>query len=217
MMRPPRDLKKDRLMSLPLFMYSYVVMGLMEGILPFMAYIIVFAHHGLQLDDIAFTNDNYFNFDLDNTFTSNGRAYSPAFQKTILAEANAAWFFNIVMCQFWHIWFVRFRYDSVFQRNPFQNAPLLFGVVLEARNALLIPHVEVLIAHSGVDVMLCLQLAIMVIVIWTPGVSNFFQADPFPAAAIVPNIFFLVWVATITEIMKFRVRHDPTACQWLAW
>ena len=41
---------------------------------------------------------------------------------------------SLQACQFWHIWVVRVRYESVFQRNPFRSLAMNFGVVIEVRD-----------------------------------------------------------------------------------
>ncbi len=53
------------------------------------------------------------------------------------------------VCQAFHIFTVRSRFDSVFSKNPFRNLVLNIGVLLE--------------------------MAIVIIVIWVPGVNDFFE------------------------------------------
>jgi magnesium-transporting ATPase (P-type) len=133
MTRPPRDLKKDRLLSRALMFYSYVLVGLMESAAGLIAYILVFRHYNLQLTDISFTNQDNWTFGNENTFHRYGRVFTAADQDRILKELNATVFFNIVLCQFWYIWLVRVRFESVCTCNPFRNFFMYYGVLLEVR------------------------------------------------------------------------------------
>jgi hypothetical protein len=54
--------------------------------------------------------------------------YPPHLQRTACGVQCAA------LCgpyQFFHIWMVRSRFDSVFTKNPFRNMHMNFGVLLE--------------------------------------------------------------------------------------
>ena len=100
MSRPPRDLKKDRLLSLGLFMYSYVMVGIAEMIAGFIAYILLFNYHGLELGDIAFTNQNGWNIGHnDNLLLHNGQIVDSDTQNLLLKQVNSVSFFAIVACQ----------------------------------------------------------------------------------------------------------------------
>ena len=135
MSRPPRNLKKDRLLSVGLFMYAYVLMGLTACTAIVISYILVFNYHDLQLTDISFTTEeNQWTFLEPVPFAKGSRIYSREEQYTILKQVNAAVFFNIVVCQFFHVWVVRTRLESVFARNPFRNETMNFGVILEVRS-----------------------------------------------------------------------------------
>lgn len=52
MNRPPRDIATERLVSLPLLVYSYITMGLAESLVCMGAYLWVFTTHGIKLKDI---------------------------------------------------------------------------------------------------------------------------------------------------------------------
>jgi len=125
MRRPPRDLKKDRLLSLGLFMYSYVIMGLAEAVAGLISYILVFNYYDLTLSDVYNTNSNYWSITGGNPdFTKpDGSVLNSDEQVYILKQLNAASLFNIVACQFWHIWSCRVRFESMFTRNPFPTCP----------------------------------------------------------------------------------------------
>lgn len=100
MARPPRDLKKDRLLSLGLFVYTYIMVGMAEAATALISYIIVFDQFGLQLSDIAFQNSNGWNIGPNSVWYSKaGKMFDSNLQNKILLQVNAAWFFTIVGCQ----------------------------------------------------------------------------------------------------------------------
>jgi len=193
MRRPPRDLKKDRLLSLGLFMYSYVIMGLAEAVAGLISYILVFNYYDLTLSDVYNTNSNYWSITGGNPdFTKpDGSVLNSDEQVYILKQLNAASLFNIVACQFWHIWSCRVRFESMFTRNPFRNLSLDAGVVLE--------------------------IALLIIIIWVPGVKGFFQAEGPPAISLVPNLFFALYCWITNELSRAARRKDRAACRWIAW
>jgi len=193
MRRPPRDLKKDRLLSFGLFSYSYLVMGLAEALAGVISYILVLNYHGLSMHHVYNTNANYWSITGGNPdfHTDDGAVVDSALQVKILKQLNAAALFNIVACQFWHIWSCRVRFESMFQRNPFRNLSLNMGVLAE--------------------------IAIVVIVIWVPGVSTFFQADAPPAIGLCPNLVFALYCWIVNEMSRAARRKDRTACWFMAW
>jgi hypothetical protein len=132
MARPPRNLDKDRLMSKGMLVYIELYAGLLNAISAFVSYILVFNYHGLSLADIFNTASNCWTANPDD-FVVRGRVYDADEQALILAQAQAGVYFTTVAGQFFHVWSVRVRYESIFQRNPFRNMYLNFGVLVEVR------------------------------------------------------------------------------------
>lgn len=52
MARPPRDISVERLVSIPLLTYSYIIVGLAESLCCMGAYLWVFKHNGVSAGDI---------------------------------------------------------------------------------------------------------------------------------------------------------------------
>lgn len=52
MSRPPRNIATERLVSLPLLLYAYIIMGLAESICCFGAYLWVFSEHDVPASEI---------------------------------------------------------------------------------------------------------------------------------------------------------------------
>lgn len=192
MTRPPRDLKKDRLMSLPLMVYSYFLMGILMSLSGLIAYIIVFTEHGLALHEVYNRNARFFNLHTDtNWLAPDGRIFTPHDQKVIVRELNAATFFNIVTCQFWHIWVVRNRLESIFARSPFRNDSMNYGVII--------------------------ALTLMVIIIWVPNVAAFFEAAPPPPLSLIPQLVFGALLVAYSEVVKLMRAKDPNSVKWVSW
>jgi Cation transporting ATPase, C-terminus len=64
MARAPRDIATERLVSLPLLVYSYIIMGLAESLCCFGAYLWVFDKRGVPASEIFLLNPK------DNTWLS---------------------------------------------------------------------------------------------------------------------------------------------------
>jgi hypothetical protein len=54
--RPPRDLATERLVSVPLLVYSYISMGIPQSLCCMGAYLWVFTKHGIKVKDIFMIN-----------------------------------------------------------------------------------------------------------------------------------------------------------------
>jgi hypothetical protein len=64
---------------------------------------------------------------------------------------------------------------------------------------------------------LCAQLAILIIIVWVPGVQDFFGTNAPPAISLVPNLFFFVILLTLSEVIKVVRKKNPRALQWISW
>ena len=69
--RPPRDISTERLVSLPLLVYSYIIMGLAEALCCMGAYLWVFTHNNVSHSDIFLTNPD------DDTWDSRAERNKP--------------------------------------------------------------------------------------------------------------------------------------------
>jgi hypothetical protein len=59
------------------------------------------------------------------------------------------------------------------------------------------------------------QLAIVVIVIWVPGVQSFFGTAAPAAISLVPCLFFALFLVISSEYMKHARKSNPRAFYWL--
>lgn len=95
MARPPRDISVERLVSLPLLTYSYIIVGLAESLCCMGAYLWVFKHRGVSASDIFlldprdeqwFSDAERISEDADKITVINGVQYSPELQEQIVRE-----------------------------------------------------------------------------------------------------------------------------------
>jgi sodium/potassium-transporting ATPase subunit alpha len=152
MKRPPRDMKKDKLVSRSLIIYAYLIIGMIEFAGAFLAYCAVFWIHDISLTDLFHisTSKNWIEYDAEIFCTSSGKCFSGKEQYTILSEARASWYIGLVMGQFWHIWMCKTRRASVFQHGIFQNVTMIYGTLLE--------------------------FSLLIILVYVPGVQEFMGA-----------------------------------------
>lgn len=181
MLRRPRNSKKDRLVSLQLLLYSYLQVGIIESIACVFTYFFVFWWYGIPPGALVFTSKTYFK-DGAPDWTVNGKVFTAADQLYILAVANGAYYITLVMAQMGHIWMCKTRTQSIF-RHGVRNMLMNIGVPF--------------------------SIAIMIIIVYVPGVQNFFTT------ATVNPIFWLPWVVCIiviwlyAEIRKYFTRTKP--------
>jgi sodium/potassium-transporting ATPase subunit alpha len=109
LMRPPRNVKTDRLADTKLICYAYLVIGMIQSVTSFaMSYWYV-ARRGIPFSAL------WFKFgDLD-------PQYDPDYVTKTLAEASSIYFVNLVVMQFFNLMAVRTRRLSIFQHPPLFN------------------------------------------------------------------------------------------------
>ncbi|ETO18591.1 P-type ATPase [Reticulomyxa filosa] len=119
MLRKPRDSKKDRLVTLRLMAYSYAVCGIVEFLVGWLGFMLVFKYHDIPMKDLIWSATDYWATDSNDYHLSNGKVLSASQQVEILNQGQAMYWFLIVSAQFFHVFFVRTRNQSVFTRGLF--------------------------------------------------------------------------------------------------
>jgi sodium/potassium-transporting ATPase subunit alpha len=186
MKRPPRNLQVDRLVSKTMLVYAYLFAGIVETFSCLVAWIGVFLHFGVRLDDIFFSD--YFKDDAPAYVTSDGNTISPERQLEIVAIAQSAYFCTLVLSQFWHAWMCKTRVVSIWKHGLFSNKYLNIGVVI--------------------------TLLVMLLAVLVPGVQDVLGSR-FDASAtwlyFVPSLisFALFW--SLNELRKYSMRVYPDA------
>ena len=121
MERPPRDPKKDRLVSSNLLIYSYITSGLIISAGCMAAYVWMYNANGIILSDF-FAPD--INKDKGGFFSSTvsesvlvertGKIWTPDEQKLLFTKGTSAWYIALTVGQFFHIWVCKTRISSIF-------------------------------------------------------------------------------------------------------
>lgn len=133
MRQPPRNMKTDRLVDWKVIRYSYLIAGVVTTGVCLLAYFIVFLMNGINGSDLwqATTNGFFTNMTEDTgpTFTNgSGRTYTWDQQRSILYEAHAAYFWNLVACQAINVFLCKTRFVSLFKHGPLRNHITAYGV-----------------------------------------------------------------------------------------
>jgi sodium/potassium-transporting ATPase subunit alpha len=181
MTRPPRDVKKDHLVSFSLLSYSYLQVGMIEVGLCFISYFLIFYSHGIPASALPRTTD-YFKSGAPIFKVSDELEFTEEQQLEIIKQVNAAWFMCVVLCQFFHIWVCKTRIVSVF-KHTMKNWLMFVGV--------------------GV------ALALMVLFVYVPGVQTAFGTANPPGWVWAPPAGMLLLVWPLTEIRKYIGRKYP--------
>jgi magnesium-transporting ATPase (P-type) len=198
MKMPPRNVKTDRLTSLPLLIYSYFIAGTIITAGCFLAYFQVFSFYGVSAADLFANNNKYFPSVDDESYfhttDGSGRSFSPREQKHILAVVQGSWYLMIVVGQACNIWLCRTCATSIFEHGVFTNFKTNYGVAL--------------------------ALSLGCFVIYTPGVRDFTQAqNPLSLVILYATLFSgsLLWING--EGRKYFTRNYPDHWlnAYLAW
>jgi sodium/potassium-transporting ATPase subunit alpha len=188
MQRPPRDLTTDKLVSTPLLIYSYLVAGITMSGFGFLAYCVVFLQNDIPIAELFLSGDRYFQYNCPNFCTLAGKCFTADQQMNILAESCSAFYIVIVFGQFFHIWIVKARRQSLFTRYLFENTATVTGCAFE--------------------------LALLICFIYVPGLNTIMGAypaswEPWVIALATPAILFIY-----SEYVKYHARNNPTG--WVA-
>jgi len=144
MRQPPRNLKTDRMVDWRLLRYSYLISGLVTTGVCLLAYFIVLLSFGISGGSIWQASKNgFFVFDGSSPpFTAdNGTVYSGQEQKSIIFQAHAAYFFNLVACQCINVFLCKTRFVSLFKHGPLRNHTTAYGVSVAIFVALAIIYI----------------------------------------------------------------------------
>ena len=195
MSRPPRNAKTDHLVTAKTVTYWYLMAGAWEVLTCYLAFFLVFNHYGIAPHYLPWSDkNNHFSGTTNNDdfYTDDGTLYDDETQKSILAEAQTAYWVTLTMCQFFHIWMCKTRVLSVWTHGWFDNVLMDYGV--------------------------CVELAIIFIIAFIPA-DNFFQNKSFPG--FVWSIFLVGWAGLflLNEPRKWLIRNYRTnkLVDFLAW
>ncbi|KAE9032063.1 Sodium/potassium-transporting ATPase subunit alpha [Phytophthora rubi] len=196
MKRPPRNLKKDRLMSKSLLIYAYAVAGMINAAGCLVAYGAVFWRNGISFSDLFMSADNYWTSGADTFCTSDGECFDEAEQTRLLEEACGSWYIALIVCQFFHVWMVKTRRTSVVNASPLKNTVTIYGAAIE--------------------------ILIVVFVVYVPGFQSFFgtaSADYLPwLIGCGTGVMTCLYSETIKAFARREIPgQERCLARWLAW
>ena len=116
--------------------------------------------------------------------------YTPQQQWHIYQESQSAWYTNLVMCQFFHVFNARTRSVSIFKHGLFSNVVTLQGVLVE--------------------------VALVVGVVYIPAfhTPNAFQTTQMRGWFWLPHLAYGIYITLYNETIKWFVRNRPDS--WVA-
>ncbi|KAM9962467.1 hypothetical protein ACTFIR_005375 [Dictyostelium discoideum] len=135
MKRKPRNVKKDKLVSLRLAVFSYLWLGCWQCAAGFLNYFLLFKDYGYSASDLYNVSSTYFKKDAPLY-----GGHDDAKQIQILNEAQTAYFIAIVISRVGACFCAKTRIISIFQQG-FSNMVFNFGVCSMLAIALFIVHV----------------------------------------------------------------------------
>lgn len=180
MNRPPRNTKRDKMASYQILVYAYILVGVPEVLVCFIAYFLVYINHGIPVSSLSGTYGTYWQSGAPDLVV-NGKTFADYDQVNIYNESQAAFFLTVVACQFWHIWFARTSRASSFRRRP-RNVIMIMGVIISA--------------------------CITVIVIYVPFLQPIVETSDLTGGYWLINLIFLAYIMPLTEVTKLLARNN---------
>lgn len=134
--RPPRDPKRDRLVSPSLLVYAYIISGSIISAGCLLAYTLIYRQYGVRLSDfyapdISKDKGAYFSLTAsdDVYIQSTNTTWTAAEQRTLFTRGTTAWYIALTVGQFCHVWVCKTRINSIFTHG-FSNKLTFYGVAV---------------------------------------------------------------------------------------
>ena len=102
-------------------------------------------------------------------------------------EARAAWYINLILCQLFHIWFVRSRFASIRDRCKEVNGVMIAGGAL--------------------------AVSLMIIFVYVPFMQPIFTTSAVGFVMWLPSLIFAVLIFILSEGCKSRARQGKERCK----
>jgi hypothetical protein len=127
MKRKPRHPKKDRLVTLKLAIWSYLVLGTWQAIAGFISYLLVFDHYNIPISGIVYISTTYFKNSSPDFYglVCVQRYYVLTLfqdaeqQRSLLQEAQTAFFVAVVVTRMGVVLTSKTRKISIFKQRLF--------------------------------------------------------------------------------------------------
>jgi len=190
MERPPRDPKKDRLVSSNLLIYSYITSGFIISAGCMAAYVWMYNANDIMLSDFFAPDINkdkggFFSITASEAVfvERTGKTWTPDEQKLLFTKGTSAWYIALTVGQFFHIWVCKTRISSIFTHG-FANKSTIYGVAAGLVLAIFfvyVPGVQSIVGSYFVDYSPWILALANGIVLWiyNEGSKYYFRrADP---------------------------------------
>jgi sodium/potassium-transporting ATPase subunit alpha len=145
--RPPRDPKRDRLVSPSLLFYSYVTSGAIITLACMVAYTFIYKVQDILLSDfhkpdLNAPGEDFFSLTAANPVVvqRTGETFSPGEQQNIFSQAATAFYITLTCAQFCHIWVCKTRVNSIFTHGC-DNKLTFYGVAVGLALAIFFSYV----------------------------------------------------------------------------
>jgi len=194
MKHPPKDSKKERLVSFRVLCYSYLIMGNFQAIVCMLNYFRVF-YYKYQITPLMLygTAVNYFQYGAPDFVVNENVRYKDFEQVNILDDVVSSYYVCLVFCQFFHIWMCKTRRISIFTHGITRNVVMIYGSLI--------------------------QLAIMGLIVYVPYVQGAFSSSSVDAMYWTTTLIFAAFCWIYNEGRKWFIRHYPNgfAAKYLLW
>lgn len=104
-------------------------------------------------------------------------------------EARSAWYINLILCQLFHIWFVRSRFVSIQDRCKEVNGVMVAGASL--------------------------AVALMIIFVYVPFIQPIFTTHEVGFVMWLPSLIFGAFISLLSEGCKYRSRRGKEICKFM--
>jgi len=182
MLRPPRDPLKDRLVTVQLMVFSYLMIGVIQALGAMYSYFVVMGDNGFPPNELPFSVENWDEEDALVAF--GGRIWNYDDRKDALREAQTAYFASIIVVQIADVLICKTRILSAFQQGILSNKVMLFGILSE--------------------------ISLLVILVYVPYLGPALGTAPISPLYLLCAAPFAVYIFVSDELRKLWIRHHRT-------
>jgi len=142
MKRRPRNAQTDHLVNPRLISFSYLQIGIIQGLAGLYTYFVVFHTYGIQPSELVY---NLYNFEKNDQYfiRPDGANLDITHRNNALQYAQTAYFVSIVVVQYFDLFMSKTRKLSIFQQS-LRNYVLFFGWASETALAAAVCYVPFL-------------------------------------------------------------------------
>lgn len=183
MKRPPRDPKKDNLVTLKLLSYTYLQIGIIQACAGFFCFFVVLADNGFKTEALfgLGSEASWYNKGVESLSDSYGNEVSFLSRQAMERCGQTSYFCSIVVVQWADLIICKTRVQSLFQQgmyNKVMNKALVFETCLAA------------------------------FLTYCPGMYKFLLTRPLRFVWWTPALTFSLLILIYDELRKYRIRYD---------